>query len=80
MCQNCSYACCPPSCPERWDGGNAAVCENCSEPISHGEAFYGNGLYVCAPCADELTVDDLIRLCEMRDTAELLEALGFTRA
>ncbi|MBQ8174237.1 MAG: hypothetical protein IJ009_02415 [Clostridia bacterium] len=79
MCQNCSLALCPSACPERWDGRDTAVCEICDEPIEDGEAFYGNGRYFCADCADELTVDDLIRLCDLTDTADLLHTLGFKR-
>ena len=79
MCQNCSFARCPSACPERWEGRDATVCEICDEPIGNGEAFYGNGRYLCAECADALTVDELIRLCDARDVAEILDALGFAR-
>ena len=79
MCQNCSLAVCPSACPARWGGADVSVCEVCSEPIADGEYFSRNGQYVCTSCADELTVSDLLNLCELVDVGELLEELGFKR-
>lgn len=80
MCQDCSLAVCSSRCPARWDGADVSVCEICSEPTSDGEYFFGNGQYICTSCADELTVSDLLDLCDLVDTGELLEALGFRKA
>ena len=79
MCQDCSFTHCLPTCHERWDGADTDICEICDEPIGESEGFFGCGHFVCADCADTVTVDDLIRLCGYADVAELFYTLGFRR-
>lgn len=76
MCTECSLAVCPSSCPARWGGEDLCVCEICGDAVTD-DCFSGNGVYVCAACADDLTVSEILALCDFTDTGELLEELGF---
>ena len=79
MCWECSLAVCATPCPLRAGGADVNVCEICGEPIAGDGAYSSNGQLVCEDCLPELTVSDLLNLCDLADVGELLEELGFIR-
>ncbi len=77
MCNDCSLSVCPDACPEK-RLAEFDTCRICGEPILAGDEHYAHGnARVCLSCADSLTVDDLMDLCDLRDTDEFLSVLGF---
>ena len=77
MCYDCSLTVCPPACPnsrpERIPG-----CALCDGPIFKDDGHYAcGGTRICEPCADALTLDDLIALGNLTDAGELLSLLGY---
>ena len=76
MCQTCYRAVCAERCPYREDTA-PLVCEKCGEPIfSDGEYYTYEDRHICADCADELTVDDLLQICKLSTVGDLFCALG----
>lgn len=77
MCNDCFLSVCPPACPEN-QVAEFAACAICGEPITPDDGYYTRGkTHICAPCADCLTVDEIIGLGDLTDTGELLAMLGF---
>lgn len=79
MCSECSLAVCPSACPNyRGSDGRRATCSRCDEPIFEDDGYYAtDGCRICASCADEITVDELIDLAHLSGMGELLSLLGF---
>lgn len=79
MCQECYAATCPPACPYRREDDRRTLCACCGEPIfEDGSGYYANGeRAICATCADEITLEELIEIARLSDTDELLSLLGF---
>ena len=85
MCDVCRMQICPPACPE-FDGrragkrGPVGRCAVCQSLIYQGESrFYDGVRSICADCADYINVDELLALCGVERTRELLDVLGFVR-
>ena len=80
MCSECDAAVCPALCPYRQSGrGRRTVCARCEEPIFEGDGgYYAIGeSAICASCADEITVEELIEIARLSDMGELLSLIGF---
>ena len=80
MCSECYNAVCLSGCPyRREDRTRRAVCARCGEPIFEGEGgYYLMGeRAVCASCADEITVEELIEIAHLTGVGEMLSLLGF---
>ena len=76
MCVECNRIICPDACPGSCSDGD--VCYICGDAVLVGEEhFRGHGVTVCGGCADTVGADDLIDICSLEDSAELLSLLGF---
>ena len=86
MCKICGFLYCPPGCPQyngEWEGSGHAVahCTLCEDAIREGErAYVKEELTLCGNCMRELELDQLLYLCAVSDTEELLcDCLGWER-
>lgn len=84
MCQYCERSNCLPSCPE-YDGYNpvvgrvVAVCGICGRDIYTGEKYIDDeNCPICADCAAETQLDELVLLSHSKDFWEVFEQLGIT--
>lgn len=80
MCEDCYSAVCFEGCPSLRDKLARAVCEVCGEPIYEDQAHYVyDGRHLCGDCAENLSLDELLDLSNMKEVDELLDAIGFRR-
>ncbi|MCQ2354484.1 MAG: hypothetical protein MJ102_05185 [Clostridia bacterium] len=56
-------------------------CAFCGRRIPEGEEFCedAEGSSMCKNCVNEMEIDEILRVCEMNGTIELLRELGMTR-
>jgi len=79
MCEECHRVTCDASCPFAV-GSESHICEVCGEVLFADEdCFVRADHFVCADCAENLTLDELLTLAELRDVSDLLEVFGFRR-
>ena len=80
MCRNCMATLCYEGCPFYEASTNGGVCESCGERIDPGaECYVREGQYLCESCVEQLTLNDLLELGELRGIGELLSLLGYRR-
>lgn len=80
MCSECYAATCPAACPFLGrEGARPVLCARCGEPIFEEDGgYYANGeRAICADCADEISVEELIAIARLSDVGELFSLLGF---
>lgn len=78
MCEECYSAVCFEGCPYLRDKLARAACDVCGEPIREGDRHYGYGQHrLCADCAEQVSVEELLEMTALREPGELLELLGF---
>lgn len=79
MCSECSLSVCPAACPYRMGtDGRRATCSRCGEPIFEDDGYYAiDDCRICASCADEITVEELIEGMRLSGVGEFLSLLGF---
>ena len=79
MCTECKRIYCPDACPGNRDSGyDSGSCCICGDAVLSGEEhFRGYGVTICGSCADTVGADELIELCSLKNTAEMLGILGF---
>ena len=81
MCEECPRVVCDASCPFSAGGEQSATCEVCGEVLFADDDFFlRDRRAVCASCAENLTLDDLLTLTDLRDVSDLLDAFGYRRA
>lgn len=56
--------------------GARHICIVCRNAVSDG-VLSQEGEAICAECLDAINLDELLVLCDLKDTAELLTAIGF---
>lgn len=86
MCKNCGFYYCTDGCPGNDEDyvesrNSEEECAFCGRAISRGEEFCedAEGNSVCVDCVDAMEIDELLRVCEMKGTVDLLRELGMTR-
>ena len=80
MCEECYRVSCDASCPFAADAERRVTCEVCGEPLFSDADFFARGRRcICAECVENLTVDDLLTLTDLRDVSDLLESFGYRR-
>lgn len=85
MCKECSCFPCLASCPNfsgvlAGRGASAGTCSVCGFGIYSGETFYRKGsMLICSDCLRDMYVSSLARVCDVDDSGEILEFLGFEK-
>lgn len=73
MCKECGHHSCTGGCPE-YEPKVFAECERCGKKIYEGEEFCDLGSFYCRNCLDDMTREELFRLCDITmSTATLTE-------
>ena len=80
MCSECDFYVCPDGCPNAVADKNDE-CELCGSLIENGDEYAedGEGGIVCEHCANQMEIDDVLRICEVASVMELLSDMGRTR-
>ncbi len=85
MCKECGCVPCLASCPNfsgelAGRGTSAGICSLCGLGIYSGETFYRKGsVIICSDCLGDMHVSCLALVCDLFDSGELLESLGFEK-
>lgn len=80
MCESCHGTMCYQGCPFYEETAIPTRCSCCREAIPAGDIRYEReGEALCERCAESLTVDDLIDLCDLREIGDLLGRFGYRR-
>ena len=81
MCESCMATLCYEGCPFYEENASGAVCEACGERLSPGAVYYTREtLCLCETCVEQLTLNDLLDLGDLRGIGDLLSLLGYQRA
>ncbi len=79
MCESCHAITCYPACPAVYSRA-WATCTLCGMGLT-GEGHYARGRHrLCALCAENLSVRELLAMAGLGTVDELLLLLGFRRA
>ena len=79
MCSECHFYRCPDSCPGVV-GDKSDECRSCGSAVRCGEEYVEDGgEIVCENCANEMELDEILRICEVSSVTELLREMGLTR-
>lgn len=67
MCDICQRTICPSSCPNGGRASSGLLCAHCKEPIEAGETYFRIRYVekaVHESCADDMTFQEIVALCE----------------
>ena len=80
MCNECDFYVCPDGCPGAV-ADKSEECAICGRMIRDGEKYAEDGEngVVCEHCANQMEIDDVLRICEVSSVMELLGDMGHTR-
>ena len=75
MCDICQKIFCPSACPDA-PRVTTDRCADCGAPVSVGDSLSApNGKLYCYDCISEMDITEVLQICGMSKTRELLLAL-----